>query len=211
LRNWLVDEKISGYSTLLTLCDLEKVIRTHVEGMLGVRSKLKELYVERLCLSLERWLRGYVPADSYLLKGHLAAEKELEDEIRRLDPEDEILMALKFDGDGRLQPCSHKAFRRYDIIISSIGCGKWRGVIPMRGIDGFERADLLASYLEPIETWIEKGKETKSDTSPGARILSSLGEPDENKIFLASLLVSLLRAQELAARKRAESRPRKED
>lgn len=35
---------------------------------------------------------------------------------------------------------------------------------------------------------------------------SALGEPNDKKHFLAALLVSLLRAQELAARERAKGR-----
>ena len=78
--------------------------------------------------------------------------------------------------------------------------------MPARGTDGFERADLLASYLDPIGAWIEKGEQAALSTMLGSEILSRLGKPDERKRFLASLLVSILRAQEIAARKRAESR-----
>ena len=206
LHEWLPGEGGRGYPALLSLCDPDGEVRPRVKAMLGSRDELKELYVERLCLCLERWLRGHPPLESVSLKGHVAAVRELENEIEKRDPDGHILDAMRMDGDGRLQPCSHKAFRRYDIIISSIGCGKWRGAMPARGTDGFERADLLASYLDPIGAWIEKGERAALSTMPGSEILSRLGKPDARKRFLASLLVSILRAQEIAARKRAASR-----
>lgn len=175
--------------------------------MLGKRDELKELYVERFCLCLESFLDGSFGDMSPSRKVHDAAIPAIENQIKEIDPEAPLLKFMTYGtGGARLFPCSHKLFRRYDIIISSIGCGKWRGAMPERGTDGFERADLLASYLDPIEAWGEKGKEAEFDASPAAEIVSSLGEPDNAKLFLASLLVSLLRSQELAARKRAEGR-----
>ena len=206
LRDWLaVDNNVSCF-VLLKACDPEAKIRKHITDMLGERTELKGLYVERLCLSLERWFFAHVPWESAMLKGHMAAAEAIEAEIRSRDPDNPILNAMRRSGDGRLIPCNHKAFRRYDIIISSIGCGKWRGAMPMRGTDGFARADLLDSYLDPIEAWIEKGQKAHCDSEPGIRILGLLREPDNQKIFLASLLASLLRSDKLAARKLAESR-----
>ncbi|MFC1735715.1 hypothetical protein ACFL1X_06325 [Candidatus Hydrogenedentota bacterium] len=184
--------------------DPEGEIRKHITEMLGSRTELKELYVERFCLCLERQLRVRVPRESPLLAGHLAATAAIEAEIEKRDPGGEILNAMKGDGMGRLQPCSHKAFRRYDIILSSIGCGKWRGTMPMRGTDGFERVENLKQYLDAINSWIEKKKETERPSPQSTEIRSSLGEPNKTKMFLASLLVSLLQAQAIAAEKRAE-------
>lgn len=208
LRNWLPSEGGSGYEFLLKKCDPEKKIQNHIVSMLGNRDELKELYVERLCLCLEYWLGGLLPTESAQLKAHSAAVLSVENEIRRLNPVSKILNAVELEGDGRLQPCNHKAFRRYDIIISSIGAGKWRAVMPMRGTDGFERATTLEEFLLPIETWIDP--RIKAEKSKGEKLFDKiealLGKPDNEKIFLASLLVSLLRAQQLAAQKRAESR-----
>ena len=115
---------------------------------------------------------------------------------------------MKSDGDGRLQPCNHKTFRRYDLIISSIGAGIWRAVMPRRGTDGLERARTLEQYLAPIETWIRGTKSSGESKESGlcARIHTSLGAQDTVKQFLASLLVSLLRSQQVAAKMLAESR-----
>jgi hypothetical protein len=208
LRNWLPSEGRSGYASLLKKCDPNGTIQNHIVGMLGSRDELKELYVERLCLCLEYWLGGLLPTESAQLKAHSAAVLSVENEIRRLIPVSKILNAVELEGDGRLQPCNHKAFRRYDIIISSIGADKWRAVMPMRGTDGFERAATLERFFLPIEVWIDsrsKKGESKDDELFD-RIHSLLGKPDNARLFLASLLISLLRAQQLAAQKRAESR-----
>ena len=206
LRHWLAADRAASYAPLVKRFDPSERIHRHVATMLGGPDELKQLYVERLCLCLERWLQDWLPADSILLSGHRAAVAALEEEIRRRDPGGQILNAMRDDGDGRLQPCSHKAFRRYDIIISSIGCGKWRGAMPTRGVDGFERADLLARYLNPIDAWIGKGQDAHLVSDPGRTIIPLLGDPDDTKRFLASLLVSVLRAQEVGARMRAEGR-----
>jgi len=141
---------------------------------------------------------------------HSAAVSAVEEEITGHHPEGQILEAMKLDGDGRLQPCHHKAFRRYDIIISSIGAGRWRAAMPMRGTDGFQRAARLEEYLEPIQAWIG-GRGTAGRRVQGRladEIHMLLGEPDDAKLFLASLLVSILRAQQLSAMARAEKRAR---
>lgn len=208
LREWLVEARAAGLEALLTSCDPDGAVRQHVLRLLGHPSELKQLYVERFCLCLEFWLGGLHGRDSADAVAHRAAVRAVEDRIRKHDAAAPILRAFQHEGDGRLQPCHHKAFRRYDIILSSIGTGKWRGGMPTRGTDGLERAQALEELLTPIETWIaapakaqRHGKDELFD-----RIQASLGELDAGKRFLASLLVSLLRAQQLAAKELAERR-----
>lgn len=205
-RTWLKHGPVSGYQVILDVVDPEGTIQEHVRALLGERDGLKEKYIERFCLCLELWLGDLIAEGKILSASHAVAIAALEKEIRQTDPEAGILKVFMYEGDGCLNVCHHKLFRRYDIIISSIGCGKWRGAMPTRGTDGFARADLLASYLGPIEAWIEKGQKAHYNSEPGIRILELLREPDNQKIFLASLLASLLRSDELAARKLAESR-----
>ena len=201
-RDWLPCAGKGEYVHLLAACDPDSMIQRHVSGLLGQSTELKEFYVERFCLCLEMWLGGALTQGSASAIAHEAAVRRIEEEIKKRDPGSGILDALRNDGDGRLQPCNHKAIRRYDIILSSIGCAKWRGAMPQRGTDGLERADTLAKYLDPIQTWIERPQQATSD----AKATHSLGTPDALKTFLASLLVSILRAQEIAARNRAKGR-----
>jgi hypothetical protein len=206
LRNWLPSEGKSGYRALLRTCDPGGAIEGHVRSLLGERDELKELYVERLCLNLAFWLGGFFPADSPQREAYRAATAALETKIRERDPEAKDLDVFDVEGAGGWGPCHHKAFRRFDIIISSVGAGKWRAVMPRRGTDGFERAALLDEYLVPIERWVDGAGEETPEANLAGRIHDLLGERDNVKIFLASLLASLLRAQQLFARNLAESR-----
>ena len=210
LRKWLPSlGRFAGYDTLLKVCDPEGVIQNHVSEMLRESTELKRLYVERFCLNLEYWLGGFFPDGSPQLKAYEAAVESLENEISKLDPDSEMLEWMRLDGKrGWIEICHHKAFRRFDIHISSIGASKWRGAMPLRRTDGLERAATLEKYLFPIEAWIEGS--SVSDGSPDKalfkRIHTLLGQRDDAKLFLASLLVSLLRSQQVAARQRVEKR-----
>jgi hypothetical protein len=209
LKKWLPNRDFTGYDALLKLCDPDNVVQKRVLSMLGNSTDLKQLYVERFCLNLEYWLGGFFPEKSPQIKAYQAAAAKLENEILVLDPESEMLEWMRLDGKrGWIEICHHKAFRRFDIQISSIGSGKWRETAPLRGIDGLERAETLEKYLFAIEAWI-KGVET-AQNAPDKGVFQSirklLGEKDDTKIFLASLLVSLLRPQQLAAKRRADRR-----
>jgi hypothetical protein len=206
LRDWLPSGTGGGYRLLLQACDPDGAVDGHVRGMLGDRGGLKELYVERLCLNLAFWLGGFFPEGSAPAEAYRAAATALEDKIKEREPEAKFLDVFDVEGAGGWGPCHHKAFRRYDIIISSIGAGAWRGVMPRRGTDGFERAALLEGYLAPIESWVGGAAEEEAAGDVAEKIYESLGERDNVKIFLASLLASLLRAQQLYARELAERR-----
>ncbi len=207
LRDWLPEDIPNGHKVLLGSCDPDKKFQNHIQKMLGERDLLKELYVERFCLALERWIKGIYAQDSVQMMTHRAAVEAADRAINRHDPERKSVpeSALTDDGDGRLIPCNHKAFRRYDLIISSIGAGKWRARMTRRGTDGLERAVILENYLAPIESWI-CGKAVSQQNASAREIYSLLGKPDNIKLFLASLFLSLLRAQQLAAQQLAEQR-----
>lgn len=212
LKKWLPNkEGFTGYETLLKVCDPGDMVQKRVLNMLGNSTELKQLYVERFCLNLEYWLGGFYPEKSPQIKAYEAAVQKLENEISKLDPNSEMLEWMRLDGRrGWIEICHHKAFRRFDIHISSIGSGRWRKATPLRGIDGLERAETIEKYLFAIEAWIN-GVET-AQNAPDKGVFQSihelLGEKDDTKLFLASLLVSLLRPQQLAARQRAERRAR---
>ncbi len=208
LKAWLPSQAPDGYNTLLSICDPQGEIEKRLWGFLGDKTSLKELYVERFSLCLQRWLSGNPVDGSAQTQSHMASVSLLEDEIRKQDPERRVVpeVILQDDGEGRLQPCNHKAFRRYDLIISSIGALKWRATMPRRGTDGIERARVLNQYLSPIESWLEGLHGEPNHEGTGRKIHSSLGPPNPTKRFLAAFLVSVLRPQELAARKLAETR-----
>jgi hypothetical protein len=209
LRNWLAFRRKNGYDVFYNLCDPDGLVKEKISVMLNERNGLKELYVERLCLLFEFWLGGHNTLGKNPQRiAHNAAVRVIEEEILKKDPQNLILKAMKFDGDGRLNPCNHKAFLRYDIIISSIGAGKWRATMPRKGTDGIERAALLDRYLLAIESWIKGNKENNKQDEDKLfeKIHNVLGEPDDTKLFLASLLISLLRPQQMAAKQLAEKR-----
>ena len=217
-RDWLAGAQTSGYQALLSMCDPGKMVQNYVLGLLGDKDELKGLYIERFCLCLEFWIgkcRGEVDVahlrESAETKAHGAAVAAVEQEIKKRDSESRILNAFQWEGDGKIPPCHHKLFRRYDIILSSIGNGKWRAAMPMRGTDGFGRAATLENFLSPIEAWINAPCKTEKHSGNELfdKIHTLLGDPDAAKLFLASLLVSLLRSQQLTARKLAESRMKK--
>jgi hypothetical protein len=212
LKAWLPSSgRLTGYNALLDFCDPESEIRNHVLSMLGESSELKRLYVERFCLNLEYWIGGFYPQGSPQMKAYSAAAEKLEEEILKLDPDPEMLEWMRLNGKrGWIEICHHKAFRRFDIHISSIGSGKWRGAIPYEGTEGRERAETLEKLLTPIEEWIKGPITSQKPTDDGISksILKSLGKRNNSKLFLAALLVSLLRSQQIAARNRAEKRAR---
>lgn len=185
LRHWLPCEIPSGYETPLTICDPDQKVQKYILKMLGKRNRLKEMYVERFCRCLEFWLGGFYSKDSPQRTAHSAAVAALDKKIKKLDSKSKVLhpLVLRDEGSGRLNPCSHKLFYRYDLIISSIGAGKWRA----------------AMGLKPIENWVQRSRSRKKASSLHRKIFRLLGKPNHTRIFLASLLVSLLRSQQLAA------------
>jgi hypothetical protein len=177
--------------------------------MLGESSELKRLYVERFCKNLEFWIGGFFPEGSPQRRSHDAAVERLEEEIARLDPDPEMLEWMRLNGGrGWIEICHHKAFRRLDIQISSIGAGRWRGGLPAGGTDGILRAETLEAYLLPVKDWLRGSEALPEPPSRDIyeKIQGLLGEPDDIKRFLASLLASLLRSQQIPARERALKR-----
>jgi len=213
LRHWISGRRhIKGYLAMLSLCDRDEEVRKRVEQALGERDELKELYVERYCMALELMLGNGGAREWLPPAAHRAAAAVIEEEIRKRDPEARILEGIRFDerfgSYSGIEPCHHKFFRRLDIVISSIGAGEWRAVMPQHETSAADRAAELESYLAPIAAWLEG----RSEPKPGEvgvifdETQASLGERDATKTFIASLLLSLMRSQQLRAWRMGEGR-----
>jgi hypothetical protein len=192
---------------MLEMCDPNGNTRRHVAQLLGPHDHLKALYVERFCLCLEAWLDDmYLPEYARRLALETAT-KAVEQRILAAEPEPRVPFdRIRLDGHSILQPCHHKLFRRYDIILSSIGDGQWRKSMPMRGTDGTERAAEMEPYLSALERWACAEVAPAPDGPSEADLYPLLGTSDPFKRFAIALLASLLRAQQIAARQQAERR-----
>jgi hypothetical protein len=207
-RKWLVGDTRTGYTPLLTQCDPEGRIENHIFEMLGKKNEVKKLYVRRFLLCMEYWFDG---CPEKISPTRIVEEKRIEEEIRKKNKGERILESFHLNGIGKLEFCHHKLFRRYDIILSSIGEVKWRAKMGERKIDGLIRADEMEKYLSSLESWIESGGRLGKNKRNRLKkkIFTLLGESNSKKIFLASLLTSLLRSQQIAAIELAERRAKK--
>jgi hypothetical protein len=183
--------------------ETDEACREHVLQMLGQPDSLKRLRVERLCLLFEYHLRGMPDADSpegrVLHESAASLRRQTEQETGLDRFEQGFGPRVRLADTGELRFCHHKLFRRYDILISSVGSGQWRSVIPYRGTDGKQRAALVQDYTSAISTWL---KQDPPPSDKAERIHELLGEHTPPKRFLAALLESLLRAQQIVARTR---------
>jgi hypothetical protein len=202
LRDWLpgpLAPRSRGYGALLAACDPSDVIQERIRAMLGQPTELKQLYVELFCLDLQELAEGdwgsppprYVQAMS-----NWHAREGVMEQIGKYDHDEELVNAIVR---GNYQPCHHKAFRHFDITISSIGAGKWRGAMPVEGMGRATRYALMDAVLAPLESWVagEQLSGTGESDPTWERIHRLLGKPDGTKVFLVSLLASLLRSQQL--------------
>ncbi len=208
LREWLAPRDANGWAPLLAVCDPEGAVRARVTELLGEPTELKQLYAERFALCL-RWHLDDCPGVSEndpmaLVAAHRAAVQSVEAAIRERNPDDDILVhAFRGEGDGTLNVCHHKAFRRYEIILSSIGAGGWRRAMPMIGTTGFERARTVGEHIDPMEAWT-RGEAPQTEI--GRQIHGLLGPRTPERVFIVSLLLSLMRAEQIAAEQRAQQR-----
>ena len=204
-RQWLVERARprASYQLMLKLCDPQGSILHHVERLLGQRDSLKEFWVERFCVCLEAWLDDLPPQGQPRKMTLEVAACSLEKRILKEEPQPRVPFdMIRLDDCSILQPCHHKLFRRYDIILSSIGDGQWRKSMPVRGSDGLDRADKLQPYLAALDQWLATDQPTAA-APPAGDLYARLGRPDSFKRFAVALLVSILRAQQISARRKA--------
>ncbi len=161
-------------------------------ALLGAWTPVKSLYVERFCLTLEYWLRGWYEMTDGGVIGLRAAIAAIEQEIRRHGQADEALLQAMHPDTGALFPCLHKLFRRFDIILSSIGGGRWRAGMPENGGSRAERLATSERFLAPMAAWLEHAPPYDDFA---ATLHHDLGAHTPTKNFLVALLISLLRSQ----------------
>lgn len=210
LRTWSLGEHVCGVPSMQSVCDPQGCIEHHVCELLGERNDLKALYVERLARAVFFWLTGHSEPDTPPGIAHAGCVAVIEDRILARDPELRVVpREYLFADEGNLHPCHHKLFRHLDILISSIGAEQWRGGMPARCTDGVERAEDLDPWLAPLAAWVEGAEAAgeEAQTEEGHAVYTSLGQRDDEKVFLAALLESLLRSQQVAARERAKAKP----
>jgi hypothetical protein len=162
LKKWLPAlGQYTGIPVLLDFCDPNKTIQSHIIDLLGIKTKLKELYVELFSYSLEIHLMSGGPDDLKRLIARKSAVESLTNEIKTHKYDNMILAAVQPNpetlSDGKLrwfEICHHKFFRRCDIILSSIGENEWRGTFKDKGSEREELQELFLRYSSVLDSWI---------------------------------------------------------
>ncbi len=194
LQYWLSKSQIRDYfeqrecvSPTLSIFEDGSITRDLVETKLGESTELKILLVERLCLRLKNKLNGFYP-DGSVSKRIVDSSKEFIDtEIAKFNCDKRFIDAIDCGG---LEFCHHKFFRRLDILIESIGAGKWRDKSTQTKDDGLRLSKEIDEITEPLVEWLDN-RDSEFD--------SILGKRQPDKAFLVSLFVSLLTAQKKRA------------
>ncbi len=167
LQMWLRNQESRADHANCSIRDnvVEKVFR-----MLGTPDPLKKMLVERTCLGLSsRFLNcsywGYHARGAVSLTPHTALALPVHWLQRMAELERAITKELgRQAGDflcdvgGSAEPACHFKFvRRIDILLSSIGCLRWRGNLPPKDNSIRGRRSITAAYLAVLESyWRDK-------------------------------------------------------
>jgi hypothetical protein len=167
------DSQIRAYATILTwwsaagsLDCLKAELPAHADlaetiyRRLGEPTKLKWLYVQKLCANLNRWgmpglaWERWVEMGAELGNAYDAAIQQAlggqEDRISRL-----------IDRNNDVGSCHHAFFRHVDHIIAHIGAGR-PVTLPGAGQEGKRIRDTVTNYVHALGSWVagRKLKET---------------------------------------------------
>jgi len=182
-----------------------------VYGFLGEKTPLKALLAERTYYGLSRrslncsfWgineqepLTCLAPfAPQQLTPGWHDRMAYLENEIHRQMGN----KARDFlcDVGGSAEPACHFKFvRRIDILVSSIGCLKWRGNLPPKQGAVSGRRAKTASYLAALEQYWRGTPADNDDQDLADRLAALLGSPTDCKRWLAACLWKSIKNQTL--------------
>jgi hypothetical protein len=202
LKKWLPAlGRHTGIPVLLDFCDPNRTIQSHILDLLGIKTKLKELYVELFSYFLEIHLMSGGPDDLERLIAKKAAVESLTNEIKTHEYDNMILAAVQPNpeilSDGKLrwfEICHHKFFRRCDIILSSIGQNEWRGTFKEKGSEREELQELFLRYSSVLDSWISNQDNYDEFTKSN---LELLGKHTSTNAFLKGQMLYLSRTATL--------------
>lgn len=208
LKGWVHDmqpQDVAGYAQG-GKCTIDKAY-----GFLGEKTPLKALLAERTYYGLSRrslncsfWginekeprtcLAPFAPQQ--LPTGWHERMAYLENEIHRQMGN----KARDFlcDVGGSAEPACHFKFvRRIDILVSSIGCLKWRGNLPSKDGSVSGRRAKTASYLAALEQYWRGTPADYEDQDLADRLAALLGSPTDCKCWLVACLWKSIKNQTL--------------
>jgi len=100
------------------------------------------------------------------------------------------------DVGGTAEPACHfKFIRRVDILVSSIGCLRWRGNLPMKDATITGRRQLTSDYLGALESYWNVTGSANGGLAQDLHAL--LGEPTDFKRWLVASLWKGIKNQTL--------------
>jgi hypothetical protein len=182
----------------------EETVRK-VYDLLGSKNFLKSILAERTYLGLSsRFLNctfwgcinkggevSLLPNTAQQLSGDWRARmSELEHNIRKEmgNKAHDFLC----DVGGSAEPACHfKFIRRVDILVSSIGCLRWRGNLPAKDGNIKGRRQITKIYLSVLEKYWNSNKSltvVDGGQEIEAELFNLLGEPDDFKRWLVACL-----------------------
>lgn len=198
LAGWLQEKAIEDYKVA------ERTTAEKIYAFLGNKDALKALLVERTLIGLSlRALNcsfwgndGF--ADTTPLMPFHASELKPDAPRRMANLERDILREMGTAGNnflcdvgGSAEPACHfKFIRRIDILLSSIGCMRWRGNLPPKDPSVSGRRRMTQTVLAVLEEYWNGGRQCADDEAEPLRaeLFEALGEPDDLKRWLVASL-----------------------
>ena len=201
----------------------------HIYDMLGERTHKKTLYVRRLALVIGLMAQGgegyryYSDQCGYPYAAEIDREiltAEGVDPARAEEVIDRGLNVTKGEAEDRFHEllrdvnplleriCSHYAvpcrihlFHHFDIWISSVGCGSWRGAMPPTGENRRRIESTVAHLVCALDGWLA-GLDPEEAAKPWPEALDTcrevqdfLGDPRPARRYLTSMLWKRLKSQ----------------
>ncbi len=205
LKNWLEDKLLE---------DGAGQTCKKVYHFLGAKDPLKSMLAERTYLGLSaRFLNcsfwGNIVQGDPVSLSPCNAQQLPQNWHQRMDELESMIRkqmgheAGNFlcDVGGSAEPACHfKFIRRIDILVSSIGCLKWRGNLPPKDENIRGRRQITQTYLDILEKyWTGNNKlgSDKQDSKVEQELFMFLGKPDDLKKWLVACLWKNIKNQTL--------------